>query len=90
MLFVEGKTIKLNKEFGYSDEILIGYSDLEEKIKLIRELTTRIHEMDAEHEYQLRTIETTNSENVREIHKNYNAKIDELKDKIQVSKIEST
>lgn len=83
--FTEGKTIKLDKEFKTSSEILIAYDDLDEKLRTIKELTTRLHEMEMEHAYQFRTVEANHTEKLGEVHSNYLKVIEELKNKIEVT-----
>lgn len=79
-----GRGIKLDKDFKVSVDILIPYKDLEEKIDLIRNLNTRLTELDREHAYQIRQIVQGHSDKLSELHDAYKEAIDNLKDKNNV------
>lgn len=76
---IEGKTISLGKDFSYFREVLIGKGDLEEKLGIIRDLTQRTYELEMEHAYQMRHMETVYNEKITDIQVTYNQAIDELK-----------
>ncbi|XP_075215374.1 testes of unusual size [Lycorma delicatula] len=86
----EGKQIELDPHFKYSNEILISKDDLREKIKNIKNLSTRIKELDFEHSYQIRQMETLHKEEVEELHSGYCSAIEELKEKNQELETEHT
>lgn len=80
----EGKTIVLDKDFSYFNEILISKYDLEEKISSIKDLTQRTHELEMEHTYQMRQTESAYAEKIKSIHDTYCQAIEELKEKIEI------
>ncbi|KAK6624808.1 hypothetical protein RUM44_011672 [Polyplax serrata] len=80
VLNVEGKTIALDKNFSYFNEILISKTDLEEKLSTIRDLTQRTYELEMEHAYQMRHTETVYKEKLKDIQSTYTQAIDELKE----------
>lgn len=81
-----GKTIKMDKDFKMSEEILIPYYDLSDKIISIRDLTMRLNELDTEHSYQMRQTEASHNAKIKDIHEAYCIAIEELKDKNTVIK----
>ncbi|XP_022907952.2 cilia- and flagella-associated protein 57 [Onthophagus taurus] len=83
LLNIEGKAIKLDKEFSPSTEILIPKVDLEEKLNFIRDLQLRMHELETEHAYQMRQIETLHNAAIKNVHEGYCNAIEELKEKIE-------
>lgn len=76
-----GKTVRMDKDFRVSEEILIPYTDLADKITLIRDLTMRLSELDTEHSYQMRQTEASHNLKIKDIHEAYCIAIEELKDK---------
>lgn len=74
----------MDKDYVPSTDILISRERLEEKITQIKELSQRMHELITEHAYQIRQDEATHSTKVREIHEEYCAAIEELRDKNEV------
>lgn len=83
LMHTEGKTVVLDKDFAYFNEILISKNDLEEKIASIRDLTQRMHELEMEHAYQMRQTESAYEEKIKAIHDTYCQAIEELKEKIE-------
>lgn len=73
---------KMEKTF-YTNEVLIGRSELEEKLQNINELAIRIGELETEHIYKIRQIEVQHNDSVREIHQGYCEAIEVLKEKIE-------
>lgn len=84
LAYSEGKTIVLDKDFTYFNEILIGKTDLEEKISSIKDLTQRTHELEMEHTYQMRQTESAYADKIKDIHDTYCQAIEELKNKIEI------
>ena len=84
LLNTEGKAVKLDKEFAPCAEILISQGDLEEKLRIIRDLQLRMHELETEHAYQIRQTEALHSATIKDIHEGYCTAIEELKDKREV------
>lgn len=81
LLNIEGKAIKLDKEFKASQEILISKGDLMEKISMIKDLQTRMHELETEHAYQMRQNDALHNAQLKEVHEGYCGAIEELKEK---------
>jgi hypothetical protein len=71
----------MDKDFKYSEQILIGREDLVEKEKLNRYLSVRIGELETEHAYQMQKSEQHHTAKVKEVHEGYCAAIEELKEK---------
>lgn len=84
LLNIEGKAVKLDKEFVPSTEILISRSDLEEKLSVIKDLQLRMHELETEHAYQMRQSEALHNATIKDIHEGYCTAIEELKEKNEV------
>lgn len=84
MLNVEGKAIKIDKEFKTSTETLISRENLEEKVQKIKDLTVRMHELQTEHAYQMRQNDATHNAMLKEVHEGYCNAIEELKEKNEV------
>ncbi|XP_012285272.1 cilia- and flagella-associated protein 57 [Orussus abietinus] len=80
--FPEGKAAMLVKELPYTNEVLISKGDLEEKIQTIKDLTTRMRELETEHAYKMRQTEVQHNDKMREVHQGYCEAIEELRDKI--------
>ncbi|KAG5321315.1 CFA57 protein, partial [Pseudoatta argentina] len=81
LYFPEGKIIKM-RDLPYTNEVLIGKGDLEEKIHSIKNLTVRLRELETEHAYRLRQIDIQHNDKLREVHQGYSEAIKELVDKI--------
>ncbi|EGI57209.1 WD repeat-containing protein 65, partial [Acromyrmex echinatior] len=81
LYFPEGKIIKM-RDLPYTNEVLIGKGDLEEKIHSIKNLTVRLRELEMEHAYKLRQIDIQHNDKLREVHQGYSEAIKELVDKI--------
>lgn len=80
--FTEGKTAQIKKDFKYSREVLISRGDLEEKIQTIKDLSTRMRELETEHAYHMRQTEVQHNDTLRDVHQGYCEAIEELKEKI--------
>ncbi|KYN38346.1 WD repeat-containing protein 65 [Trachymyrmex septentrionalis] len=85
LYFPEGK-MKLSRDLPYTDEVLIGKSDLKEKIHSIQNLTVRLRELETEHAYRLRQIDVQHNDKLREVHQGYCEAIKELVDKIDTDR----
>ncbi|XP_043683652.1 cilia- and flagella-associated protein 57 [Vespula pensylvanica] len=81
LYYADGK-VTLDKGLIYTNEVLIGKTDLEEKIQMISDLTVRMRELETEHAYRIRQMEGQHNDKMRELHQAYCAAIEELKDKI--------
>lgn len=75
--------MKMSRDLPYTNEVLIGKGDLEEKIHTIRNLTVRLKELETEHAYKLRQIDIQHNDKLREVHQGYCEAIKELRDKIE-------
>ncbi|XP_016840844.1 cilia- and flagella-associated protein 57 [Nasonia vitripennis] len=80
--YVDGKTSALRRDLLYSDQILISRNDLGDKVHAIRDLNTRIKELETEHVYKMRQTTLQHNDKLREIHQSYCEAIEELRDKI--------
>ncbi|XP_032681142.1 cilia- and flagella-associated protein 57-like [Odontomachus brunneus] len=80
--YAEGKIVKIGRDLPYTNEVLIGKEDLEDKISTIRGLTVRIRELETEHAYKLRQIDVMHNDKLRDIHQGYCEAIKELREKI--------
>ncbi|XP_077278578.1 testes of unusual size [Temnothorax americanus] len=79
----EGKIMKMSRDLPYTNEVLIGKGDLEEKIHSIKNLTVRLRELETEHAYKLRQIDVRHNDKLRDVHQGYCEAIRELRDKIE-------
>lgn len=73
----------MSRDLPYTNEVLIGKGDLEEKIQSIKNLTVRLREMETEHAYKLRQIDVQHNDKLRDVHQGYCEAIRELRDKIE-------
>lgn len=80
--YVDGKTSALSRDLLYSDQILISRNDLGDKVQTIRDLNTRIKELETEQVYKMRQTTLQHNDKLREIHQSYCEAIEELRDKI--------
>ncbi|XP_057334478.1 cilia- and flagella-associated protein 57-like [Microplitis mediator] len=62
----------------YTNEVLIGKTDLQDKVRTIEELNTRLRELETEHAYKLRQIEIAHNEKLREMNSGYYDAVQEL------------
>lgn len=76
-----GKMVKLDKDFALSEDILIPYNDLAEKIYSIKDLSMRMNELLTEHSYQMRQAELHFNGKMKDLHEAYCIAIEELKEK---------
>ncbi|XP_011870371.1 PREDICTED: cilia- and flagella-associated protein 57 [Vollenhovia emeryi] len=79
----EGQVMKMSRDLPYTNEVLIGKGDLEEKILSIKNLTVRLRELETEHAYRLRQIDVQHNDKLRDVHQGYCEAIKELRDKIE-------
>ncbi|MBN3302205.1 CFA57 protein, partial [Amia calva] len=84
----EGRGMKREKEVGYTEEILITKSDLEEKNQVMLELKTRVEELKMENEYQLRLKDMNYNEKIKELTEKFIQEMESLKTKNQVLRTE--
>lgn len=84
LINVEGKAIKIDKEFKTSTETLISRENLELKVQKIKDLTVRMHELQTEHAYQMRQNDALHNAQIKEVHEGYCSAIEELKEKNEV------
>lgn len=75
--------MKMSRDLPYTNEVLIGKGDLEEKILTIKNLTVRLRELETEHAYKLRQIDIQHNDKLRDVHQGYFEAIKELRDKIE-------
>ncbi|KAL2735709.1 cilia- and flagella-associated protein 57 [Vespula squamosa] len=83
LYYADGKVVTVVKGLIYTNEVLIGKTDLEEKIQMIGDLTVRMRELETEHAYRIRQMETQHNDKMREVHHGYRAAIQELKENIE-------
>ncbi|XP_014478629.1 PREDICTED: cilia- and flagella-associated protein 57 [Dinoponera quadriceps] len=83
LYYAEGKVVKIGRELPYTDEVLIGKEDLQDKINTIKGLTVRIRELETEHAYKLRQIDVLHGDKLRDVHRGYCEAIKELRDRIE-------
>lgn len=81
---IEGKAIKMNKDFRHAAEILISRQDLQERIMQIKDLKLRMHELQTEHAYQMRQNDVVHNLRLKDVHEGYFNAIEELKEKNEV------
>lgn len=75
--------MKMTRDLPYTNEVLIGKGDLEEKIHSIKNLTVRLKEIETEHVYKLRQIDIQHNDKLRDVHHGYCEAIKELRDRIE-------
>lgn len=74
---------KISSDLPYTNEVLIGKQDLDDKIGTIKGLTVRIRELESEHAYKLRQIDVLHNDKLRDVHQGYSEAIKELREKIE-------
>lgn len=74
----------MDSEFKPSTDILISKADLMEKIKMIKDLSLRMHELETEHEYNMHKSDMRHAQMTKEVNENYCQAIEELKRKNEV------
>ena len=67
----------------YTNEVLIGRTELEDYLQQINDLKIRMRELETEHIYKMRQTEVQHNDLVRQIHQGYCEAIEELKENIQ-------
>ncbi|XP_011502621.1 PREDICTED: cilia- and flagella-associated protein 57 [Ceratosolen solmsi marchali] len=80
--YADGKIGLLYRDFFNFNQILISRTDLAGKMQIIKDLNTRLKELQAEHDYQTRQTILQHNDKVLLIHQNYCEAIEELRDKI--------
>lgn len=85
----EGRGLKRDKELGYSEEVLITKSELEEKNQVMVELKTRVEELKMENEYQLRLKDMNYNEKLKELTEKFIQEMEVLKTTNQILKAEA-
>ncbi|XP_035724749.1 cilia- and flagella-associated protein 57-like [Vespa mandarinia] len=90
LYYADGKVITVDKGLIFTNEVLIGKTDLEEKIQMISDLTIRMRELETEHAYRIKQMEGQHNDKMREVHQGYCAAIQELKDKMDKSQEDHT
>ena len=68
----------------FAEEILVTKSDLEEKTSLMNELKSKVDELTASNEYQLRLHDMNYQEKLKEVSEKYNFQIQHDKGKIEM------
>ncbi|KND01929.1 uncharacterized protein SPPG_02436 [Spizellomyces punctatus DAOM BR117] len=81
---------KREKEWGFSDEILVTKSDLKDNFKLQSELKRRVEDLRAENETQLRVKDLNYGHRLTELEEKYRAEIETLKNAITTLHTEHT
>lgn len=76
-----GRIAPMDPDLGYCTDITIQRNDLVEKIQNILSLELRIEQQAAEFQYQMRQGDAFHSEQMRDIHTNYCAAIEDLKER---------
>ena len=79
----EGRGLK-SKDITFAEEILISKSDLQEKDTAMKELKTRVYELNMENEYQLRLKDMNHHEKTKELTEKFIQEMESLKTKNQV------
>ncbi|XP_063431022.1 cilia- and flagella-associated protein 57-like [Mytilus galloprovincialis] len=79
---------KRDKDIGWTEEILITKSDLEDKNNQMAELKQRVQELQTENEYQLRLKDMSYNEKIKELTEKFIEEMEALKTKNQVLKTE--
>jgi hypothetical protein len=80
--YIDGTISALYGNFLYLDQILISRNDLGNKVQNIKDLQSRLKELEAEHEYKTRQKTLQHNDKLLEIHQSYCEAIEELRDKI--------
>lgn len=75
----EGKTASHARELGLCSDILIARQDLVDKNDFISTLEMRIQQQIMEFQYKMKQGDRFHSEQMRDIHRDYCAAIEELK-----------
>ncbi|XP_019386797.1 PREDICTED: cilia- and flagella-associated protein 57 isoform X1 [Crocodylus porosus] len=84
----EGRGLKREREVGYADEVLITKADMEEKTLVMKELKSRVEELQMENMYQLRLKDMSYNEKIKELTEKFIEEMESLKIKNQVLKAE--
>ncbi|KAJ8957344.1 hypothetical protein NQ318_004823 [Aromia moschata] len=79
LLNIEDKSLMYDPSAIKFTEVLIARNALEEKLELIRNLSLRLKEMEAEHTYKMRQKDALHDAKIEELHGRYISAMDELK-----------
>ncbi|KAI8811608.1 WD40-repeat-containing domain protein, partial [Cladochytrium replicatum] len=75
----EVRGTKREKDWSYSDEILVTKSDLKDNVRLMNELRQRVEDLRSDNETQLRLKDLNYTEKLRELTEKYVTEIEALK-----------
>ena len=81
VVYTDGKTPG-PRDLLYLEQILIGRDDLADKVQSIKDLNSRVRELESEHAYKTRHTMLQHNDQLREIHEGYCEAIEQLHDKI--------
>ncbi|XP_038622165.1 cilia- and flagella-associated protein 57 [Tachyglossus aculeatus] len=84
----DGRGVKREREVGFSEEVLVTKTDMDEKTQVMLELKTRVEELKMENEYQLRLKDMNYTEKIKELTEKFIQEMESLKTKNQVLKTE--
>ncbi|KAM8999832.1 cilia- and flagella-associated protein 57 isoform 1-T1 [Sarcophilus harrisii] len=84
----DGRGVKREREVGFSEEVLVTKTDMEEKAQIMLELKTRVEELKMENEYQLRLKDMNYTEKIKELTDKFIQEMESLKTKNQVLRTE--
>uniref|UniRef100_F6PN18 Cilia- and flagella-associated protein 57 n=1 Tax=Ornithorhynchus anatinus TaxID=9258 RepID=F6PN18_ORNAN len=80
----DSRGVKREREVGFSEEVLVTKTDMEEKTQVMLELKTRVEELKMENEYQLRLKDMNYTEKIKELTEKFIQEMESLKTKNQV------
>lgn len=80
----EGKTVPMDKNFSYYNEVMINRDELEEKIMLIKDLSQRLYELEMGQARKIRDTENRYCDKIKDLHENNAVIIEGLKNKIEL------
>lgn len=83
LMYTEGKAVVMDKDFRYSNEILVSKMDLEQKILAIKDLSQKLYELEMDHACLMRETDSKYAEKIKDIHDTYCQAIEELKQKTE-------
>ncbi|VDD76062.1 unnamed protein product [Mesocestoides corti] len=84
----DGRSVKIERDVPWAEEVLITRSDLEEKNLIMSELRTRVDELKMENEYQLRLKDMNYSERIKELTEKFVKEMEALRLKNQTLRTE--
>ncbi|KAJ8674194.1 hypothetical protein QAD02_005456 [Eretmocerus hayati] len=80
--YADGADTAMSREQPQLDLILIGRGDLASKVSLMRELGTRLKELESEFAYRMRQAGMQHNDEMRDVHHSYCEAIEQLRDTI--------